>query len=289
MGAAKYLFYSCWIFLHLPASTIYNQLSFQGSTKMDSTSTDPLETKEILNVAPLPTPVKTDDAEASRLCNKWLESAVTTNTSIRFLLQTLIDSGCTPPSSFIRCVKCEQPQAGGFGMIVEELHGGNAAATASTNLSSTSVAKEQCQKSTQDILDQFRRANEGSSTLRLEPEIFVCQQYMENEHMVHKTVHHELIHAIDMCRTNMDPVRNCVHLACTEIRAENLSGECSFWKELPRMKSFKGHGQECVRRRALLSVRANPNCQARAADYVDAAMPRCFQDVYPYDRHPNQR
>lgn len=107
--------------------------------------------------------------------------------------------------------------------------------------------------------------------------------------MTHKTIAHELIHAIDSCRTKFDPLRNCVHLACTEIRAENLSGECSFWKELPRMNSYAGHGQACVRRRAILSVRANPLCTENAERYVDAAMPRCFQDVYPFDKHPNLR
>lgn len=162
-------------------------------------------------------------------------------------------------------------------------------AMAAAAAASVVAGKEQCQRTAQDLREQFRREQEGMSTLRLQPEIFICQQYMKDEHMVHKTVHHELIHAIDLCRTKMDPVHNCVHLACTEIRAENLSGECSFWKEVPRMSSFKGHGQECVKRRALLSIRANPNCTARAQDYVDAAMPRCFQDVYPYDRHPNQR
>lgn len=80
-----------------------------------------------------------------------------------------------------------------------------------------------------------------------------------------------------------------VHNACTEIRAENLSGECSFFRELPRMNHLAGHGAECVKRRAVLSVRANPNCTARAEEYVDAAMYRCFQDVYPFDVHPNQR
>lgn len=245
------------------------------------------------DVAPTPItvikPAHADDAEASRLCNAWVESGITKNASIQFLLKTLMDAGCTPPSSFIRCVKCEQPQAGGFGMILEEslaIPGGGKTSAAAAAITAN---KEQCQRTAQDLLEQIRREQAGTSKLRIQPEIFVCQQYMENEHMVHKTVHHELIHAIDMCRTKMDPLHNCVQMACTEIRAENLSGECSFWKELPRMSSFRGHGQECVRRRAILSVRANPNCTARAEEYVDAALPRCFQDVFPYDRHPNQR
>jgi mitochondrial inner membrane protease ATP23 len=228
-----------------------------------------------------PHPVHTDIEAASNKCNKWVESGITKNKSIQYLLKTLIDSGCTPPENFIRCVQCEQPQAGGFGMVMEE--------SLDANFTSATAKKEQCQRTAQEIRDQIAREHAGSSKLTIQPEIFVCQQYMENEHMTHKTVHHELIHAIDMCRTTMDPLHNCVHLACTEIRAENLSGECSFFKELPRMSSFRKHGQECVRRRAILSVKANPNCTSRAAEYVDAALPRCFQDNFPYDRHPNQR
>jgi mitochondrial inner membrane protease ATP23 len=225
--------------------------------------------------------------DASNKCNKWVESGITKNKSIQFLLKTLIDSGCTPPENFIRCVHCEQPQAGGFGMVMEEIVDNNLKSIPST-ITATSM-KDQCQRTAQEIRDQIARELAGSSKLTIQPEIFVCQQYMDNEHMTHKTLHHELIHAIDMCRTTMDPLHNCVHLACTEIRAENLSGECSFFKELPRMSSFRKHGQECVRRRAILSVKANPNCTLRAEEYVDAALPRCFQDNFPYDCHPNQR
>lgn len=248
---------------------------------------------------PVAVPVHGDAAEASRWCQQWVESGVTSNASIRFLLQTLVDAGCAPPTNFIRCAQCAQPQAGGFGLVVEERVAAAAVTTAkpksdpanheTTKASVMAAANEQCQRTTSEVREQFRRSREGTSHLRLQPEIFVCQQYMANERMVHQTLHHELIHAVDLCRTRMDPLRNCVHLACTEIRAENLSGECAFWKELPRMSSFARHGQDCVRRRAILSVRANPHCTARAADYVDAALPRCFQDYYPYDRHPNQR
>ena len=108
----------------------------------------------------------------------------------------------------------------------------------------------------------------------------------------HESIVHELIHAVDMCRTKMDPLHNCVHMACTEIRAENLSGECSAWNEMGRItqgQGFAKHGQACVKRRAALSVKANPNCRERAHEFVDAAFERCYQDTYPFDRHPNLR
>jgi inner membrane protease ATP23 len=224
-------------------------------------------------------PVREDEKESARLCNQWVENALTKNKSIQFLVQHLVDAGCQPPDRFIRCMSCEEPAAGGFGMVEEVV----------IKTNNKLEMKEQCHRSLQDLQNQIQREKEGTSSLKLNPEIYICQQYMENELMTHKTIAHELIHAIDMCRTKMDPIRNCVHLACTEIRAENLSGECSFWKELPRMEKYAGHGKECVRRRAILSVRANPNCTKRAEEYVDACMDRCFQDVYPFDRHPNLR
>ena len=49
-----------------------------------------------------------------------------------------------------------------------------------------------------------------------------------------------------------------------------------------RVVNFRGHGAECVKRRAILSVKANPNCTDRASDYVDAAFAKCFKDTYPW-------
>lgn len=55
------------------------------------------------------------------------------------------------------------------------------------------------------------------------------------------------------------------------------------------MGNFAGHGAKCVKRRAALSVKANPNCADKADEYVEAAFERCYEDTYPFDRHPNLR
>ena len=226
-------------------------------------------------------PVHLTPEIASKKCNSWVESGLTGNKAIQFMVQRLVDLGCAPPDRFIQCVDCERPAAGGFGMVEENV--------ISKNTKSLKDLGDPCSNLTgQDLQKLMEREKDGTSRLQIKPEIFICQQYMESELMTHKTLHHELVHAVDMCRTKMDPLRNCIHMACTEVRAENLSGECSFFRELPRMERFKGHGAECVKRRAILSVRANPNCTARADDYVNAAFDRCFADTYPYDRHPNQ-
>jgi mitochondrial inner membrane protease ATP23 len=251
-------------------------------------------------------PIYDDPKEAARKCEQWVASGVTGHPSIMFLLKTLLDAGCTPPDHFIRCAQCVQPQAGGFGMLIDDDDNADTRRrTTTTAIANNQMGqKTSCQRTAQDIREQLERAAAataktksdnnnnnitGTTGLKLVPDIFVCQQYMEDEAMVHRTVHHELIHAIDLCRTNMDPVTNCVQLACTEIRAENLSGECRFWKELPKMTKFAGHGSTCVERRAVLSVRANPRCADRAEEYVRAALPRCSRDYYPYDRHPNEK
>jgi len=57
------------------------------------------------------------------------------------------------------------------------------------------------------------------------------------------------------------------------------------------MRGFYGiakHQQECVRRRAILSVRQNKNCSAPGAAEaaVDAAFPTCFADTAPFERIP---
>lgn len=231
-------------------------------SRIMASSTDSNKT---LPQVPQAQPVREDDAESAKLCSKWVQTGLGNNKAIQFLLNQLEEMGCSPPDGFIQCKQCPQPQASGFGKIVV------------------------CDKTIRDFESATKVADQQKGLpIKILPEIFICQQYMESEIMTHKSMAHELIHAIDSCRTKMDPVNNCVHLACTEIRAENLSGECSVLKELPRMKNFLGHGGECVKRRAALSVRANPKCAARAEDYVEAAMSRCFEDYFPFDKHPNQ-
>ena len=47
---------------------------------------------------------------------------------------------------------------------------------------------------------------------------------------VERTIQHELIHAYDHCRAEVD-WKDCVHIACSEVRAASLSGDCACGKE----------------------------------------------------------
>ncbi|KAL4252444.1 Mitochondrial inner membrane protease ATP23 [Abortiporus biennis] len=79
---------------------------------------------------------------------------------------------------------------------------------------------------------------------------------------------------------------NLRHHACSEIRANSLSGDCRLRREFDRgFFSFSKQHQACVRRRAVLSVRANPACpdEATAERVVNEVWESCFNDTRPFD------
>ena len=57
-------------------------------------------------------------------------------------------------------------------------------------------------------------------------QVVVCQNVARNKGMVQGVLTHEMIHMFDYCRNALD-FKNVDHLACTEVRAANLT-HCSF-------------------------------------------------------------
>lgn len=116
--------------------------------------------------------------------------------------------------------------------------------------------------------------------------ILLCQNKIYSRSHCEDTMTHEMVHAYDHCRFEVD-WSDLRHHACSEIRASSLSGECRMMNEMFKhgfLKFGKGH-QECVRRRAALSVMANPNCKDRemAELVVDQVFDQCFSDTRPFD------
>ena len=102
----------------------------------------------------------------------------------------------------------------------------------------------------------------------------------ENE--LHRLLLHEMIHAYDDARAEVDP-SNCLHHACSEVRASRLSGECLWNAEWGRgHHSPIGAGMRCVQRRATLSVSQNPNCRGVAERAVEKVFPQCYKDYEPF-------
>uniref|UniRef100_G3SQZ5 Mitochondrial inner membrane protease ATP23 n=1 Tax=Loxodonta africana TaxID=9785 RepID=G3SQZ5_LOXAF len=75
-------------------------------------------------------------------------------------------------------------------------------------------------------------------------QIVLCQNNIGNQAHMSRVVTHELIHAFDHCRAHVDWFTNVRHLACSEIRAANLSGDCSLVNEMFRLHfGLKQHHQ----------------------------------------------
>ncbi|KAI0081177.1 metalloprotease ATP23 [Panus rudis PR-1116 ss-1] len=119
--------------------------------------------------------------------------------------------------------------------------------------------------------------------------VVMCQGKFFNKRHMEDTLVHELIHMYDHCKFKVDWT-NLKHHACSEIRANSLSGDCRYTRELRRgFVSFSKQHQACVRRRAILSVRANPACpdEATAERAVNEVWESCFNDTRPFDEASN--
>merc|ERR1719272_446361 len=102
-------------------------------------------------------------------------------------------------------------------------------------------------------------------------EVVLCQNMIRSEREMTDVLTHELIHAYDHCRGKVD-FNNPRHLACTEIRAASLSGDCKMWKEWLNRLNFglQGHHMECVKRKASMSMSAvTDNNPETARKYID--------------------
>lgn len=97
---------------------------------------------------------------------------------------------------------------------------------------------------------------------------------------------HELIHAIDHGRIEGGLKEDdCRQIACSEIRAANLSGDCKWSRELLRghWSNVSGQHRICVRRRARMSLLANPNCRECNADAIlEELFESCYRDTFPF-------
>lgn len=69
-------------------------------------------------------------------------------------------------------------------------------------------------------------ASVSASNWLLYTQIVVCQNVARSEGVVQGVLAHEMVHMFDYCRHKLD-FQNLEHLACTEIRAANLT-HCSF-------------------------------------------------------------
>lgn len=118
--------------------------------------------------------------------------------------------------------------------------------------------------------------------------MFLCENTIYTQKAMDTVLTHELIHAFDNCRVKYNP-DNVRHLACTEIRAANLSGDCFYSKEaFGRFRfKWKAHQQECVKERAVKSMLCvRDMSKQEAQEVVESVFDACFNDTEPFERIP---
>lgn len=118
-------------------------------------------------------------------------------------------------------------------------------------------------------------------------QVVVCQNIAKSEGMVQGVMAHEFIHMFDYCRNDLD-FKNIDHLACTEIRAANLT-HCSFLSSVSQGDSsffnIKGTHQNCVKSKALASVLAvRKVTPEQAIESIERVFPKCYKDLEPIGR-----
>jgi inner membrane protease ATP23 len=115
--------------------------------------------------------------------------------------------------------------------------------------------------------------------------ILLCQNQLRDRGHLEDTLAHELVHAYDHLRFDVD-WQDLRHHATAEVRASSLSGECRWTREAftRGVWDFTAHHQECVRRRAALSVRAHPKCKddEHAVRVVNEVFDSAFADTRPF-------
>ncbi|KAK6454384.1 mitochondrial inner membrane protease ATP23 [Scheffersomyces xylosifermentans] len=117
--------------------------------------------------------------------------------------------------------------------------------------------------------------------------ILLCANRIQSKWQLEDVLTHELVHVYDHLKFDVD-LNDLKHHACTEIRASMLSGECRIFNEIKKtgLGDFGRKFQSCIKRRAILSVSANPACKdkAEAEKVVNAVWQSCFNDTRPFER-----
>lgn len=118
-------------------------------------------------------------------------------------------------------------------------------------------------------------------------QVVICQNTADSKNKIHSTLMHELIHMFDYCRNEMD-FRNLDHLACTEIRAANLTN-CNFTSSWYHGTSspinIKGTQKNCVKLMACNSIMtARKVSKEEAMAAINRVFTRCYNDLEPIGR-----
>ncbi|CRG94612.1 metalloprotease, putative [Plasmodium gallinaceum] len=123
--------------------------------------------------------------------------------------------------------------------------------------------------------------------------IWLCANNITNFYKLKYILTHELIHAFDFARANID-MYNCHHIACSEIRAYNMSNQCNYFNS----KYFSGDHDvfnylksdtinntsknKCIYNNVYSSLYQYKPCSQNTHNFINDVFEKCIHDYWPF-------
>ncbi|CAA9989733.1 metalloprotease, putative [Plasmodium knowlesi strain H] len=129
--------------------------------------------------------------------------------------------------------------------------------------------------------------------------IWICSNNIKNYYKLKYILTHELIHAFDFARANID-MYNCHHIACSEIRAYNMSNQCSYFNskyfspdhdvftnfKTPSIRATPKN--KCIYNNVYSSLNQYKPCTNNTHQYINEVFEKCLHDYWPFMCSPEQ-
>lgn len=220
--------------------------------------------------APAPAPAPAAALTALQKCDAFVDSVLKEVNTVQYLIWSINKIGGSMSRQHIKCIDVppvhEVPAAQPTTSKAGET-GGASAVKPSGGIARDTVQAGYIWAPTMKGLSR------GDIVLRADK--------VTSKENAERSLRHELVHAYDDTRGVIDP-QDCLHHACSEIRAARLSGDCLGLEVKHNWTDPMSSGLQCVRRRAVLAVENNPVCKDFSERAVEKTFPKCYSDYEPF-------
>lgn len=202
------------------------------------------------------------------ICEKFVDDVLRTVNTVQYLFVAINKIGGNMSRERIVCIEPTTPAA----KLQPLANNGE-----STSPASSAPVVNQVQSSHKVqagyIWENSKDLKRGDIALRAD--------HITSLELAERSLRHELVHAFDDARGFVDP-QDCLHHACSEIRAARLSGDCLGFEMAQNWSDPVSSGLQCVRRRAIMAVDNNPVCRSFSERAVEKTFPVCYSDHEPF-------
>lgn len=202
----------------------------------------------------------TQQPSALQKCESFIDDVLKEVNTIQYLVWSINNIGGSMSRNHIKC------------MDVAPVVDGGAVSSGGKTGSSDGITKNSVQAG-YIWSPTVRGISRGEIVLRADK--------ITTKETAERSLRHELVHAYDDTRGIIDP-QDCLHHACSEIRAARLSGDCLGLEVKHNWTDPMSSGLQCVRRRAVLAVENNPVCKDFSERAVEKTFPKCYSDYEPF-------